>query len=47
VSAEENQTLVRRYFAAIDARRNPVVVDEFLATDFGLPQPISWLWGRQ
>jgi steroid delta-isomerase-like uncharacterized protein len=34
VSAEENKALVRRYFEAIDARRDPAVVDEFLAPDF-------------
>jgi steroid delta-isomerase-like uncharacterized protein len=34
MSAEENKSLVRRYFEAIDARRDPAVVDEFLAPDF-------------
>ena len=34
MSVEENKTLVRRYFEAIDARRDPAVVDEFLSPDF-------------
>ena len=34
MSVEENKALVRRYFEAIDARRDPAVVDEFLAPDF-------------
>src|SRR5436309_2628877 len=34
MSADENKAIVRRYFEAIDARRDPAVVDEFLAADF-------------
>jgi steroid delta-isomerase-like uncharacterized protein len=34
VSAEENKALVRRYFDAIDERRDPAVVSVFLAPDF-------------
>lgn len=34
MSAEENKAVVRRYFEAIDRRRDPEVVDEFLAPDF-------------
>jgi len=34
MSTEENKAVVRRYFEAIDARRDPSVVDEFLAPDF-------------
>ncbi len=34
MAIEENKALVRRYFEAIDARRDPAVVDEFLAPDF-------------
>ncbi len=34
MSAEENKALVRRYFEAIDDRRDAAVVDEFLAPDF-------------
>ncbi|MDP9370315.1 MAG: ester cyclase [Chloroflexota bacterium] len=34
MSAEENKALIRRYFEAIDTRRDPIVVDEFLAPDF-------------
>ena len=32
--SQENKAIVRRYFEAIDARRDPAVVDEFLAPDF-------------
>lgn len=34
MSAEANKALVRRYFEAIDARRDPAMLDEFLAPDF-------------
>ncbi len=34
MSAEANKALVRRYFEAIDQRRDPAVVDEFLSEDF-------------
>lgn len=34
MSTEGNKELVRRYFAAIDERRDPAVVDEFLSPDF-------------
>ncbi|MBI2321017.1 MAG: ester cyclase [Chloroflexi bacterium] len=34
MSTEANKALVRRYFEAIDARRDPAVLDEFLAPDF-------------
>ncbi len=34
MSPQENEALVRRDFEAIDARRDPAVVDEFLASDF-------------
>ena len=34
MSANENKALIRRYFAEIDERRDPAVVDEFLAPDF-------------
>jgi steroid delta-isomerase-like uncharacterized protein len=34
MSADENKALIRRYFAEIDERRDPAVVDQFLAPDF-------------
>lgn len=34
MSAEQNKELVRRYFEAIDERRDPSVIDEFVSPDF-------------
>jgi len=34
MSSEENKALVRQYFAEIDSRRDPAIIDEFLAPDF-------------
>ena len=46
MSAEENKALVRRYFEAIDARRVPAVVDEFLGIDFVSHSPSPGLRRR-
>ena len=46
MSVEKNKALVRRYFEAIDARRVPAVVDEFLGIDFVSHSPSPGLRRR-